>query len=151
MSIPSLARLYTEFCVFMCVLVHARSCICVCICSYRCRNVCIFIYLHIGFTQAWRHVVPYTLISHRACPDIPFSWMMSEAHCSSTDMFAKMVTIWKMELRNCKTDTHNSQGTLWRQVSWGLQSDPPAWLPTVHLLILSWYCLPFSWAPATQI
>lgn len=82
-------------------------------------------------------MTPYTLTVHRACPDIPFSWMMSEAHCSSTDMFAKMVTIWKMELRSYKINMYNSHGALWRQVSWGLQNFPSVWLrsfcPSFHV------------------
>ena len=39
---------------------------------------------------------------------------MSEAHCSRTDMFAKMVTIWKRELRKLRKWEHLSQKVLYR-------------------------------------
>lgn len=78
--------------------------------------------------------------------------MMSEAHCSRTDMFAKMVTIWKREWEAKKMGTPEPKGALYSQRGQGLQSFPLACDSLLSTWpILPWYFLSSSWAPAPQM
>lgn len=60
--------------------------------TYTFTHLCIDIYTSM---KAPGSVHPIDPLSMHIAAHIPFSWMMSEAHCSRTDILAKMVTIWK--------------------------------------------------------